>query len=163
MIASPCCVQTPLFTPPPNHPIFFTLTCLQIGEAAFMKTQEQAESLARAMVEVGRHLNVDVRALLTEMDWPIGATIGNALEVFEAVQCLNNEGPADLKNLVTLEGGHLLHQAGLAATPEEGAAKIAASLEDGTARDAFKKMCVAVGTTPQDADKLFEVSDTVTH
>ncbi|EGD73009.1 thymidine phosphorylase [Salpingoeca rosetta] len=129
---------------------------VKVGSAAFMKTLKDAEALATTMVEVGKQLGVNTRALLTEMDCPIGLTVGNSLEVYETVKCLNGEGPKDLDDLVILEGGHLLHQVGLAATPEEGMEKIADSIKTGTARDAFKRMCIARGATEETVDKLLK-------
>lgn len=128
-----------------------------MGDAAFMRTPDDGRALARAMVSVGKKLGVNTRALLTEMDCPIGSTIGNALEVFESVECLNGEGPSDLSELVALEGGHLLHQVGLVQTPEEGFRRIDASLKDGSARDSFKQMLVAVGVDDAVVEDLFKV------
>eukprot|EP01147_Barroeca_monosierra_P003296 gene3296-5986_t len=129
---------------------------VKVGDAAFMRTPDDGRALARAMVSVGKKLGVNTRALLTEMDCPIGSTIGNALEVFESVECLNGEGPSDLSELVALEGGHLLHQVGLVQTPEEGFRRIDASLKDGSARDSFKQMLVAVGVDDAVVEDLFK-------
>eukprot|EP00043_Microstomoeca_roanoka_P004477 m.49898 g.49898 ORF g.49898 m.49898 type:complete len:446 (-) comp12511_c0_seq1:390-1727(-) len=129
---------------------------VKVGEGAFMDTLERGRALATAMVAVGKELGVSVRGLLTEMDCPIGYMIGNALEVAESVDCLNGGGPEDLKELVCLQGGNLLHQVGLAATPEEGAAKIAESLQNGSARTSFKAMAAAVGASEDTLDLLFK-------
>lgn len=70
------------------------------GSGAFMKTQAAAEQLAGSLVRVGQGAGLDTRAVLTEMNEPLGVAVGNALEVAEAVQCLQGGGPADLADLV---------------------------------------------------------------
>ena len=69
------------------------------GTGAFMKTREQAQALADSLVSVGEGAGVRTRARLTDMNHPLGRTIGNALEVQEAVACLKGEGPEDLAAL----------------------------------------------------------------
>lgn len=73
---------------------------VKYGSGAFMKTQTQAEVLARSMVEVGRAMGVRSSVMLNPMNEPTGHAVGNALEVTEAVQCLQGRGPADLEDLV---------------------------------------------------------------
>ena len=73
---------------------------VKYGSGAFMKTQTQAEVLARSMVEVGRAMGVRSSVMLNPMNEPTGHAAGNALEVTEAVQCLQGRGPADLEDLV---------------------------------------------------------------
>ena len=70
------------------------------GSGAFMKTREQAEALARSMVDVGRAMGVRSSVMLNPMNEPTGHAAGNALEVTEAVQCLQGRGPKDLEDLV---------------------------------------------------------------
>lgn len=73
---------------------------VKYGSGAFMKTREQADVLARSMVEVGRAMGVRSSVMLNPMNEPTGHAAGNALEVMEAVQCLQGRGPADLEDLV---------------------------------------------------------------
>jgi pyrimidine-nucleoside phosphorylase len=73
---------------------------VKYGSGAFMKTREQAEVLARSMVDVGRAMGVRSSVMLNAMDEPTGHAAGNALEVAEAVQCLQGRGPQDLEDLV---------------------------------------------------------------
>jgi len=73
---------------------------VKYGSGAFMKTREQAEVLARSMVHVGRAMGVRSSVMLNAMDEPTGHAAGNALEVAEAVQCLQGRGPQDLEDLV---------------------------------------------------------------
>ncbi|CAL8105095.1 unnamed protein product [Orchesella dallaii] len=77
---------------------------VKTGRGAMMKELEQSRSLARKMVDVGKSFGMNVTALVTDMDTPLGNTIGNALEVAEAIQSLRNEGPEDLLTLTSYTG-----------------------------------------------------------
>ncbi|PYE55201.1 thymidine phosphorylase [Deinococcus yavapaiensis] len=72
---------------------------VKVGAGAFMKTPEDAEKLAQAMVEIGTLAGRNVRALLTDMSAPLGHMAGNSLEVIEAIWTLRGEGPRDLLDL----------------------------------------------------------------
>ncbi len=72
---------------------------VKVGTGAFMKTVGDARTLAEAMVRVGNGSGVSTRALLTDMSQPTGEACGNAIEVMEAVDCLQGRGPADLRAL----------------------------------------------------------------
>jgi len=72
---------------------------VKCGSGAFMKSVEDSIELARLMVDIGKRAGKKVCALVTDMDRPLGNTIGNALEVEEAIQTLKGEGPADLTEL----------------------------------------------------------------
>ena len=73
---------------------------VKFGSGAFMSTRGQAEELAESLVRVGNGAGVQTRAVLSDMNQPLGQAVGNALEVEEAVACLRGEGPADLADLV---------------------------------------------------------------
>lgn len=72
---------------------------VKCGSGAFMKTQEDAMELAEAMVRIGQDAGLDCHALVSNMDQPLGLTVGNRLEVREAVEVLNGQGPEDLIEL----------------------------------------------------------------
>ncbi|MCL4107898.1 UNVERIFIED_CONTAM: hypothetical protein GTU68_001215 [Idotea baltica] len=73
---------------------------VKFGSGAFMKTREEAQSLADAMQAVGESMKVDVKAVLNPMNEPLGRAVGNALEVQESIETLQGGGPADLRELV---------------------------------------------------------------
>ena len=72
---------------------------VKVGTGAFMKKQVEARRLAQMMVGIGRRMDKTVQALITDMNQPLGYAIGNALEVMEVSQTLQNAGPADLTQL----------------------------------------------------------------
>jgi thymidine phosphorylase len=114
---------------------------VKVGSGAFMADRRNAAELARAMVGLGARAGMKVAALLTSMDVPLGRTVGNALEVAEAVEALEGRGPADLME-VTIALAHLmLELAGLEGEPER-------ALSDGSALDAWKAMLRAQGGDP---------------
>ena len=86
---------------------------VKIGSGAFCKTLEDARVLAKAMVEIGTHLNRDTKAIISDMDQPLGFAIGNILEVKEAVNTLKGNGPKDLIDLCLEAGSIMLVQAKL--------------------------------------------------
>src|SRR5689334_3234047 len=72
---------------------------VKVGSGAFMKRIEDARVLARTMIDIGAQMKRKVTALLTDMDQPLGRTVGNSLEVIEAVEVLHGRGPADLTEI----------------------------------------------------------------
>ena len=114
---------------------------VKVGSGAFMKTVEQARTLARTLVAIGRGAGKRVTAFLTDMDQPLGHWVGNSVEVRESLDVLEGGGPPDLVELTLALGGEMLVLGGAAATLEEGRAKIARALADGSARDRFRR-CV---------------------
>ena len=83
---------------------------VKFGCAAFMQTKADARKLARAMVALGNECGVNTRAILTDMNTPLGRAAGNWLEVKESVECLENKDPNDLRELVLNCAAHLLVQ-----------------------------------------------------
>lgn len=105
---------------------------VKFGSGAFMKTMDRARLLAKTMVEIGASLHRDTRAILTDMDEPLGMAIGNSLEVKEAIATLRGQGPKDLVELVTCAGAIMLEQAKIAPDYEEGRKRIEKAIEDGS-------------------------------
>lgn len=121
---------------------------VKFGCAAFMQTPEQARELARAMVTLGNQCGVNVRALLTDMNTPLGRAAGNSLEVKESVACLEGQGPADLRELVLAFAAHLLVQTGKAASFDAAQQQAEACLASGEPRRKWDAMLVAQGADP---------------
>ena len=84
---------------------------VKTGSGSFMKTLEASRKLAEWMVEIGKRAGKRMRALITDMDRPLGYAIGNSLEVVEAVETLQGKGPADLTELCIALAAHILELA----------------------------------------------------
>jgi pyrimidine-nucleoside phosphorylase len=117
----------------------------KVGAGAFMKTVEAARVLCAAIQAIGAAAGKRVTCVLTDMDAPIGRTIGNALEVRESIEVLRGGGPADTKELTIALGGEMLVLAGVAGDPDAGRARIAKALGDGSALAVFANVIEAQG------------------
>jgi pyrimidine-nucleoside phosphorylase/thymidine phosphorylase len=113
---------------------------VKTGSGAFMKNEKDAAFLAQLMVETGERMGKQVIALITDMDQPLGNTIGNALEVVEVVDLLRNGGPADLRELSLETAGWMLYLGGVAKTVSEGKQESARLISSGKALEKFRQM-----------------------
>ncbi|MFN3409657.1 MAG: thymidine phosphorylase [Limisphaerales bacterium] len=118
---------------------------VKFGCAAFMQTREQARELAATMVELGRRCGVHTRAVLTDMNTPLGRAAGNWLEVRESVACLEGNGPEDLRELVIAFAAHLLVQTGLADSLDAARQRATVCLASGAPRRKWDAMLAAQG------------------
>lgn len=118
---------------------------VKTGDGAFMKTLEDSIALAEAMVSIGKLAGRDVKAVISEMDQPLGRAVGNALEVKEAIETLKGNGPEDLVELVLTLGSYMAVAAKKADSIEEAREKLALSLKDRSALKAFEQFIVAQG------------------
>lgn len=118
---------------------------VKVGNGAFMKTQEDAEKLAHALVTIGKAHGVQTRAILSDMNQPLGLTIGNALEVAETVALLNGRGPQDVRELTVTLAAHMAVMAGKTDSLEVGAQLAGDVLRDGRAKRAFRQMVADQG------------------
>jgi pyrimidine-nucleoside phosphorylase len=120
---------------------------VKFGAAAFMPTLGQARELAKAMVELGSQCGVNTRALLTNMDTPLGRAAGNWLEVKESVACLEGarDGAADLRELVLASASQLLMQTGQAKDFATARSRAEACLDSGAPRAKWDEMIAAQG------------------
>ena len=124
---------------------------VKFGSAAFMSTQEEARKLAREMVTLGKECGVHTRALLTNMDTPLGASAGNWLEVKESVACLDphssreKAGSQDLRQLVLHCAAHLLVQTGRCRSIELALDQADKCLASGEPRQRWDDMLAAQG------------------
>ncbi|MCS0499517.1 thymidine phosphorylase [Protaetiibacter mangrovi] len=115
---------------------------VKFGSGAFMKDYDRAHELAATMVRLGNEAGVATRALLTDMNVPLGLAIGNANEVRESVEVLAGGGPADVVELTVALAREMLELAGL---PD---ADVEAALADGRAMDTWRAMISAQGGDP---------------
>jgi thymidine phosphorylase len=110
-----------------------------------MQTQEKARELAQTLVALGNECGVNTRALLTNMQTPLGHAAGNWLEVKESVLCLEGRGPDDLRQLVLACAAHLLVQTGKAKTPEAARRQAEDCVASGKPREKWNEMLAAQG------------------
>ncbi|AFZ66211.1 thymidine phosphorylase [Deinococcus peraridilitoris] len=123
---------------------------VKVGAGAFMKTLEDAEILARAMVDIGRHAGRQVRALLTDMETPLGHLAGNSLEVQEAIATLRGEGPEDLRDLCLALAEEALQAHGTG--PDEARARAREVIENGAALGKLREFVAVQGGDPRFVD-----------
>ncbi len=112
---------------------------VKVGAGALLSSEAQCRQLAHTMVELGAAHGVPTRALLTDMNRPLGATVGNALEVAEAMEVLAGGGPPDVVELTVRLAGEMLELVGIDDRDP------AQTLRDGTAMDRFRKLVAAQG------------------
>ncbi len=112
---------------------------VKVGKGAFLKTEAESRELAATMVALGNDSGVPTRALLTDMNRPLGRTVGNAVEVAESLEVLAGGGPADVVELTLALAGEMLDAAGLdGVDPAE-------TLRNGVAMDRFRELVAAQG------------------
>lgn len=121
---------------------------VKFGSGAFMRTEKDARLLADSMIAVGTEMDVEVHAVLTPMDEPLGRSVGNTLEVVEAIECLEGGGPEDLRTL-TLDLAEKI-----APVPRAALERL---LDDGSARRKLDRIVASHGGDPADLPRLGEI------
>ena len=114
-----------------------------VGEGAFMKNMNDARELARTMVEIGKSLNRNTVAVLSDMSEPLGRAVGNALEVKEAIASLHGKGPEDLMELCYTSGSIMLVQANVCKDRNEARRRLHEVINNGEAFEKFVQMVEA--------------------
>lgn len=127
---------------------------VKVGSGAFMKRQVDARRLAQMMVGIGRRMDKRVQALITDMNQPLGYAIGNALEVMEVSQTLQNVGPMDLTRLSLELAARMIYLGKITATLEEAREVAQARLLDGSGYMKLKEVIQAQGGDPQVLDRF---------
>jgi pyrimidine-nucleoside phosphorylase/thymidine phosphorylase len=112
---------------------------VKVGRGAFMQTLEEGRQLAQACIDLGEGMGCTTRAMLTQMDQPLGVMIGNALEVKESIELLQGGGPEDCRTLVLQLAEELLEMTGKSRDLAR------QRLDDGSALQVFYKMVAAQG------------------
>lgn len=115
------------------------------GNGSFIKDLEQAKQLARSMTRVGRSMKRRCVALVTDMNQPLGDSVGTALEIKEAIQILKGGGPEDIKELVLKLGMEIVRLAGVAGSTLSAKQTVERHLTDGTALEKLKELVKAQG------------------
>ncbi|MGL4305597.1 MAG: thymidine phosphorylase [Mycobacteriaceae bacterium] len=129
---------------------------VKVGSGAFMKSCEKAQELAHRMVVLGHKAGVKTTAVLTSMDTPLGLTVGNSLEVQEALEVLAGGGPEDIIELTLVLAREMLQSAGIDGIDP------ADRLRDGSAMDRWRKMIAAQGGNPYAALPVAKHTQTIT-
>ncbi|BDG09051.1 thymidine phosphorylase [Anaeromyxobacter paludicola] len=136
---------------------------VKVGKGAFMRKTEDARKLAHTLAGIGRATGKKVVALLTAMDEPLGRTIGNALEVAEAVEVLRGGGPDDLRELTVALTAEMVLAAGLAGGHPEARRMVLGAIADGSALAKLEEIVAAQGGDPaaiRDPERLPRAAST---
>jgi pyrimidine-nucleoside phosphorylase len=125
---------------------------VKTGDGAFLTKFEDARALARTMVDIGRGMGKRVAALLTDMDQPLGQTVGNALEIAECVETLKGRGPTDLRSLSVELAAWMLSLSGASASLEEARRRVRDALDSGAGLRRFQEVIELQGGDPRVCD-----------
>lgn len=132
------------------------LDCLLLdvkcGNGAFMRTIDDARSLAQAMVNVGKRMKKRTAAFITTMDQPLGWAVGNSLEVMEAIETLKDLGGTDFRGLCIELAAMMLYLGKAVVDVEEGQTLVRKLLSSGIALEKFRHMIEAQGGNPKVVD-----------
>ncbi|GED29505.1 pyrimidine-nucleoside phosphorylase [Brevibacillus centrosporus] len=123
---------------------------VKVGKGAFMKSIEEAEVLAKAMVDIGTQVGRKTVAVISDMNQPLGFAVGNALEVKEGIDTLAGKGPRDLTELALAIGSRMLVLGGLVEDEQSGRAKLEEIMASGKAVEKLAQMVEAQGGDKSD-------------
>jgi pyrimidine-nucleoside phosphorylase len=127
---------------------------VKVGSGAFMKRQVDARRLAQLMVGIGRRMDKRVQALITDMSQPLGYAVGNALEVMEVSQTLQNAGPADLTRISLELAARMIHLGKITKTLDEARELAQSKLLDLSGYRKLKDVIAAQGGNPNVLDRF---------
>jgi pyrimidine-nucleoside phosphorylase len=128
---------------------------VKVGSGAFMRDQDRALALAQALVKTGNSCGIRTRALLTDMNQPLGRAVGNSIEVKECIEILRGEfepGAQPVLDLSMELSAHMLVLANLDNSPDEARPRLKRALESGEALECFRRNVVAQGGDPRVCD-----------
>jgi pyrimidine-nucleoside phosphorylase/thymidine phosphorylase len=137
---------------------------VKTGDGAFMKKFEDSKALAEAMVRIGRGMGKRVSALITDMEQPLGRTVGNALEVKESVETLQGHGPKDLESLSLELAAWMLHLGGIAPGLDAARTRVRDALASGAGLRKFQEVIGLQGGDPRicdDTSRLPQARETI--
>ncbi|MEC7556085.1 MAG: thymidine phosphorylase [Planctomycetota bacterium] len=122
---------------------------VKCGSGAVFSSEPQSRGLARALVASGEAAGLSTMAVLSDMASPLGRTVGNAIEVDEAIDCLRGDGPDDLRELSLQLVGRMLVSGGVCDEVEAGVGRATEALEAGQGMERFEKMILVQGGDPR--------------
>lgn len=125
---------------------------VKTGAGAFMKTEDSAVKLAKALVAIGKQAGLKCEAVISDMNQPLGSKIGNTLEIEETLDLSKGKGPKDLLELVLELGSRMVVMGQQAASLAEARAKLEQTIADGSALARFKAMIKAQHGDPNVVD-----------
>jgi pyrimidine-nucleoside phosphorylase len=137
---------------------------VKVGAGAFMRSFDDAKALAQAMVDIGRGMGKKVAALMTDMEQPLGRTVGNALEMIECIETLKGRGPKDLESLSVELAAWMLWLSGVTASLEAARSRVRDVLDSGQGLRKLQEVIAAQGGDPRvcdDASRFPRARETV--
>lgn len=134
---------------------------VKIGDGAFMKTLDEARKLSKTMINIGESLGRTTVAFITDMGQPLGYTVGNRLEVKEAIETLQGNGPKDLTELCLEIGSYMVHSAKLTNTLAEARTILEENIKNGSAHAKQMELIKRQGGILPDLDKFITVKEKI--
>ena len=128
---------------------------VKVGSGAFMKNIDDASKLATLMVQIGKNCGKDMTAILTNMEEPLGRAVGNSIEVIEAINTLNGNGPKDFHDLCIEVASHLVMAAKICDTKEEAITLLEQQIAN---KEGLKTLARLVEAQGGDSSYIFEPS-----
>jgi pyrimidine-nucleoside phosphorylase len=125
---------------------------VKCGDGAFLRSRDEARALATTMLGIGRGMGKRVAALLTDMEQPLGRTVGNALEVSECIETLKGRGPTDLESLSVELAAFMVQMAGAAPALDEARSRVRAALSSGAGLERLRRVIELQGGNPRVCD-----------
>jgi pyrimidine-nucleoside phosphorylase len=127
---------------------------VKTGDGAFMVKEEDSRALAEAMLAIGKGMGKKIVALITDMEQPLGRTVGNALEIAECIETLQGKGPADLETLSVELAAWMLSLAGVAPNLDAARTRVRGALSSGAGLKKFQEVIALQGGDPRVCDDL---------
>ena len=127
---------------------------VKTGDGAFMVKEEDSRALAEAMLAIGKGMGKKIVALITDMEQPLGRTVGNALEIVECIETLQGKGPEDLETLSVELAAWMLSLGGAAPTLDAARARVREALASGAGLRKFQEVIGLQGGDPRVCDDL---------
>ena len=128
---------------------------VKVGAGAFMKNVEDASKLATLMVQIGKNCGKDMTAILTNMEEPLGRAVGNSIEVIEAINTLNGNGPKDFHDLCIEVASHLVLASKICDSKEEAIKLLEKQIEN---KEGLKTLAMLIEAQGGDASYIYDPS-----